>query len=84
MVPATSGQKVERPVLEVTDAEVDKTIEVLRKQRTSLRRPRCSKGDRMAIDSPGARMANCSADRARTSFVIGAGHAQISRTRWSV
>ena len=40
-----SAAEVERPVLEVTDAEVDKTIEILRKQRP-LRgsRPWCSQG----------------------------------------
>lgn len=31
-----AGQKVERPVLTVGEAEVDKTIDVLRKQRTSF------------------------------------------------
>jgi len=31
-----TGQKVERPILTVGDAEVDKTIDVLRKQRTTF------------------------------------------------
>ncbi|KON80044.1 trigger factor [Azoarcus sp. PA01] len=50
-----SGQKVERPVLTVGDAEVDKTIEVLRKQRTTFEavdRP-AQDGDRVVIDFAG-------------------------------
>ena len=42
IVPADiSGQAIEKPTLTVTDAEVDKTIEVLRKQRTTSK-PRWS------------------------------------------
>jgi len=50
-----SGQKVERPVLEVTDAEVDKTIEVLRKQRTTFVAAdrAAAEGDRVVIDFAG-------------------------------
>ncbi|MBN8441786.1 MAG: trigger factor [Thauera sp.] len=50
-----SGQKVERPVLEVTDAEVDKTIEVLRKQRTTFvaAERAAGEGDRVVIDFAG-------------------------------
>lgn len=50
-----AGQKVERPVLEVTDAEVDKTIEVLRKQRTTFVAAdrAAGEGDRVAIDFAG-------------------------------
>lgn len=50
-----SGQKVERPVLEVTDAEVDKTVEVLRKQRTTFVAAdrAAADGDRVVIDFAG-------------------------------
>ncbi|MGL1832803.1 trigger factor [Rhodocyclaceae bacterium SMB388] len=50
-----SGQKIERPVLAVGDAEVDKTLEVLRKQRTTFEatdRP-VHDGDRVVIDFVG-------------------------------
>lgn len=48
-------QSIEKPLLEVTEAEVDKTIEVLRKQRTRFEpagRP-AQKEDRMVIDFTG-------------------------------
>lgn len=50
-----SAQPVEKPVLEVGDAEVDQTIEVLRKQRTTYvpaQRP-AQKDDRLVIDFVG-------------------------------
>ncbi|NMG74889.1 trigger factor [Aromatoleum diolicum] len=50
-----SGQKIERPVLAVGDAEVDKTIEVLRKQRTTFEvaERAVADGDRVVIDFAG-------------------------------
>ena len=50
-----SGKSVEKPVLAVTDAEVDKTIEVLRKQRTNYvpASRAAEKGDRLTIDFTG-------------------------------
>ena len=50
-----SGQKVERPVLVVGDAEVDKTIDVLRKQRTTFEvaERAAADGDRVVIDFAG-------------------------------
>lgn len=47
-----SAQKIERPVLSVGDAEVDKTIEVLRKQRTTFvaAEREAQEGDRVVID----------------------------------
>lgn len=50
-----AGQKIERPMLEVTDAEVDKTIDVLRKQRTTfVAADRAAvEGDRVVIDFTG-------------------------------
>lgn len=50
-----AGKTIEKPVLTITDAEVDKTIEVLRKQRTTyapVERPSI-KGDRMTVDFTG-------------------------------
>ena len=50
-----SGKTIEKPVLNVTDAEVDKTIDVLRKQRTTyaaVERP-ATQGDRMIVDFTG-------------------------------
>jgi trigger factor len=50
-----SGSTIERATLTVGDAEVDKTIEVLRKQRTTyiaVGRP-AEKGDRLTIDFTG-------------------------------
>ena len=47
-----SAQKIERPVLEVGEAEVDKTIDVLRKQRTTFAAAdrAAADGDRVVID----------------------------------
>ncbi|MCK0511192.1 trigger factor [Aromatoleum buckelii] len=72
-----SGQKVERPVLTVGDAEVDKTIEVLRKQRTTFEavdRP-AQEGDRVVIDFAGRKEGELfEGGKAQDfPFVIGAG-----------
>jgi len=50
-----SGCEIERPVLEVSEAEVDKTLEVLRKQRTSFDQTdrAAASGDRVVIDFTG-------------------------------
>ena len=50
-----SGQEIERPVLEVTDAEVDKTLSVLLKQRTTyaVAERAAAEGDRVVIDFTG-------------------------------
>jgi len=50
-----SGETIEKPTLTVTDAEVDKTLEVLRKQRTTYEETdRASvKDDRLVIDFVG-------------------------------
>lgn len=50
-----SGQAIEKPLLTVTDAEVDKTLDVLRKQRvTYVETDRASaKDDRLVIDFVG-------------------------------
>lgn len=50
-----SGEAIEKPTLTVTEAEVDKTLEVLRKQRTTYSETdRASEnGDRLVIDFTG-------------------------------
>jgi trigger factor len=50
-----TGQKIERPILVVGDAEVDKTIDVLRKQRTGfvMADRAAAEGDRVVIDFAG-------------------------------
>jgi trigger factor len=50
-----SGKTLEKPVLDVTDAEIDKTIEVLRKQRTNYvpASRAAEQGDRLTIDFTG-------------------------------
>lgn len=53
-----SGQTVEKPTLVVTDAEVDKTLEVLRKQRTTFVEAgdkAAAEGDRATVDFIGRR-----------------------------
>ena len=54
-IPDVSGISIERPVAEVTSADVDRTLEVLRKQRTSyatVARP-AQNGDRVVVDFAG-------------------------------
>jgi trigger factor len=51
-----SGREIERPVLEAGDAEIDKTIEVLRKQRISRYEAvdrAADNGDRVTVDFTG-------------------------------
>lgn len=50
-----AGRRIERPMLSVGDAEVDKTIEVLRKQRTTFAAAdrAAAEGDRVVIDFTG-------------------------------
>jgi len=50
-----AAAKIERPLLDVADAEVDKTIEILRKQRVTWEAaPRASQaGDRITLDFTG-------------------------------
>jgi len=50
-----SGMKVEKPVAEVTPADIERTIDILRKQRTTYEpatRP-ATKGDRVIVDFTG-------------------------------
>lgn len=50
-----SGKEVEKPTVEVTEAEIDKTIDILRKQRTRYNRVEraAANGDRVIIDFNG-------------------------------
>ncbi|MDY0011321.1 MAG: trigger factor [Rhodocyclaceae bacterium] len=72
-----SAKEIERPVLSVTDAEVDKTLEVLRKQRTTYEvvERAAADGDRVVIDFTGRKDGEVfeggKADG--FSFVVGAG-----------
>ncbi|MFN3984154.1 MAG: trigger factor [Rhodocyclaceae bacterium] len=72
-----SGQKVERPALAVGDAEVDKTLDVLRKQRTTfetVERP-VQDGDRVTVDFTGRKDGEVFEGGQATDFpfVVGAG-----------
>ena len=72
-----SGREIERPVLAVGDTEVDKTIEVLRKQRTTfveVQRP-AAEADRVTVDFTGRKDGDVFQGGQGTDFpfVIGAG-----------
>ncbi len=72
-----SGQKVERPMLTVGEAEVDKTIDVLRKQRTTFAAAdrAAAEGDRVVIDFTGRKDGEVfdGGQAQDFPFVIGAG-----------
>ncbi|AWI81482.1 trigger factor [Parazoarcus communis] len=72
-----STQTIERPALEVGDAEVDKTIDVLRKQRTSFEPAdrAAAEGDRVVIDFAGRKDGELfdGGQAEDFPFVIGAG-----------
>lgn len=72
-----SGHKIERPVLTVGEAEVDKTIDVLRKQRTTfVAADRAAvEGDRVVIDFAGRKDGELfeGGSGQDFAFVIGAG-----------
>ena len=72
-----SAQPIERPALEVGEAEVDKTLEVLRKQRTSfeLADRVAAEGDRVSIDFTGRKDGEVfeGGQAEDFPFVIGAG-----------
>ncbi len=72
-----SSQQVERPVLTVGETEVDKTIEILRKQRTTfaVAERAAQEGDRVVIDFSGRKDGEVFEGGAAEGFpfVIGAG-----------
>ena len=72
-----AGQKIERPVLTVGEAEVDKTIDVLRKQRTTFTAAdrAAAEGDRVVIDFTGRKDGEVfdGGQAQDFPFVIGAG-----------
>ena len=72
-----AGQKVQRPVLTIGEAEVDKTIEVLRKQRTTFSAVEraAGEGDRVMIDFAGRKDGELfeGGQAQDFPFVIGAG-----------
>lgn len=72
-----SDQAIERPALEVGEAEVDKTLEVLRKQRTSFEPAdrAAAEGDRVSIDFAGRKDGELfeGGQAEDFPFVIGAG-----------
>ncbi|MDO9599533.1 MAG: trigger factor [Azoarcus sp.] len=72
-----SAQPIERPVLDVGEAEVDKTLEVLRKQRTSFEPADrvAAEGDRVSIDFTGRKDGEVfeGGQAEDFPFVIGAG-----------
>lgn len=51
-----AGKEIEKPKTEVTDGEIDKTVDILRKQRTRFNRVEreAANGDRVIIDFKGA------------------------------
>lgn len=51
-----AGKEIEKPNTEVTDGEIDKTVDILRKQRTRFNRVEreAANGDRVIIDFKGA------------------------------
>lgn len=72
-----AGQKIERPVLTVGEAEVDQTIDVLRKQRTTFTAVdrAAAEGDRVVIDFTGRKDGEVfdGGQAQDFPFVIGAG-----------
>ncbi|WP_341644618.1 trigger factor [Thauera sp. SDU_THAU2] len=72
-----AGQQIERPTLVVGDAEVDKTLDVLRKQRTSFTAAdrAAAEGDRVVIDFTGRKDGEVfqGGQAEDFPFVIGAG-----------
>ncbi|QDQ26019.1 trigger factor [Chitinimonas arctica] len=74
-----SGKEIERPVLAVTDAEVDKTIEILRKQRTRFDRVEraAEKGDRVIVDFKGTIDGVAFAGGSSENYAFQAGEGQM-------
>lgn len=74
-----TAQTIEKPTLAVTDAEVDKTIEVLRKQRTTYvaaGRP-AETGDHVVIDFTGRKNGEEFPGGKGTDFAVGLGDGRM-------
>lgn len=74
-----AAKEVERPVLEVSDAEVDKTIDILRKQRTKFERVEraAEKGDRVIVDFKGTIDGVAFAGGSSDNYAFQAGEGQM-------
>ncbi|OHC70660.1 MAG: trigger factor [Rhodocyclales bacterium GWA2_65_20] len=74
-----AGQAIEKPMFEVTDAEVDNTIDVLRKQRTTYVTAgrAAEKGDRMVIDFVGRKNGEEFVGGKATDFAVGLGDGRM-------
>ncbi|WP_028447933.1 trigger factor [Chitinimonas koreensis] len=74
-----AAKEVERPVLEVSEAEVDKTIDILRKQRTKFERVEraAEKGDRVIVDFKGTIDGVAFAGGSSENYAFQAGEGQM-------
>lgn len=70
-----AGRAIEKPVLTVGDAEVDKTVEVLRKQRTTYAAAdrAAEKGDRLVIDFTGRKNGETFDGGSATDYAVSVG-----------
>jgi len=70
-----SGRSIEKPLLTIGDAEVDKTIDVLRKQRTTYAAAEraSAKGDRLVIDFTGRRNGEAFDGGSATDYAVAVG-----------
>ncbi|MBI5920585.1 MAG: trigger factor [Betaproteobacteria bacterium] len=74
-----SGEELEKPVLNVSDAELEKTIDVLRKQRTTFvkaERP-AADGDRVVVDFTGRKDGEVFQGGQGNDFAISLGSGQM-------
>ena len=74
-----AAREIERPVLDVTDAEVDRTIEVLRKQRAIFEAAdrASAEGDRVTIDFTGRKDGEVFEGGQATDFPVVVGGGQM-------
>ncbi|WP_374351930.1 trigger factor, partial [Chitinimonas sp.] len=74
-----SAKEIERPLLTVSDAEVEKTIEILRKQRTKFERVEraAEKGDRIIVDFKGTIDGEAFAGGSSDNFAFQVGEGQM-------
>ncbi|MBV8467598.1 MAG: trigger factor [Burkholderiales bacterium] len=74
-----AAKEIERPVLDVTDEEIDKTIDILRKQRTRFDRVEraAEKGDRVIVDFKGTIEGVAFAGGSSDNFAFQVGEGQM-------